>query len=269
MRRRSATAGRARPRGRRQGTRSRRGRGAGRRRSSRGPRSSCPCARAAPAAGRASRSASATARPRRTTAGRPRGGTSRARRSDGGAGRPSGPAGSSWTSARSPARPALLVPIPAGDTSRSPRTSSGRLCASRSATSPPNEWPATTAGPAAPRPRARPPQRPRSRRWRRLSAAVPDPAVTGQVEREHAVALHQVRQQLDPVSRRAGQPVEQEQRLAAPADVVPNRPRASCASKVRCSRHPRTVSSDDHGNFGGAGPLIPANDNERAMSEPA
>ena len=124
-----------------------RDRGEGRRRSWRGPRSSCPCARVAPAGGRVSRSASATARPRRTTAGRPRGGTSRARRSDGGAGRRSDPAGSSWYVSAIAWTIRVLVLIPAGDTSRSPRTSSGRLCASRSATSPPNEWPATTAGP--------------------------------------------------------------------------------------------------------------------------
>ena len=63
--------------------------------------------------------------------------------------RRSGPAGSSSRRARPPARLAWRTLIPAGDTSSSPRTSSGRLCASRSATRPPNECPATRAGPGA------------------------------------------------------------------------------------------------------------------------
>jgi hypothetical protein len=80
--------------------------------------------------------------------------------------------------------------------------------------------------------------------------------VAGQIDRKDAVALQQLRQQLDPVPGRAGEPVEQEQRLSLPADVVPQRPRAP-RFKVRCGRHPGRVSSDDHGNLGAAGPLIP------------
>ena len=38
-------------------------------------------------------------------------------------------------------------------------------------------------------------------------------SVARQIERDHPVALHQVRQQLDPVSGRAGEPMEEEQRL--------------------------------------------------------
>ena len=39
--------------------------------------------------------------------------------------------------------------------------------------------------------------------------------------------------------------------------------------EAHCDRHGRTVSWGDYGDSGGAGPLIPAANHERAMSEPA
>ena len=93
-------------------------------------------------------------------------------------------------------------------------------------------------------------------------------AVTGEVDREDAVAAEQLGQHLDPVSRRTGEPVQKEQRLPLTADVVAHRPDRA-GLEGRCGRHARTVSSEDHGDFRDAGPLIPANDHEQAMSEPA
>jgi hypothetical protein len=88
----------------------------------------------------------------------------------------------------------------------------------------------------------------------------------GQVDRDHKVAPDETRDELDPVAGRTGKPVQEQERLAGPADVVLDRSDPS-GLKVRCSRHPGKVSFADHGDFGDAGPLIPAN-NERAMSSP-
>ena len=45
--------------------------------------------------------------------------------------------------------------------------------------------------------------------WRLCGAGMP-----GQVDGDHAMALKQIRQQLDPVPGRAGQPVQEQERLA-------------------------------------------------------
>ena len=139
----------------------------------------------------------------------------------------------------------------------------GPACASRSATWPPNECPATSAalsllglehvggrGREVPDPgAAREPARPR---------------MTRKVDGNHAEPLDQLRDQLDPVRSRAAEPVEEKERLAAAADVIAQRAEVA-RLEARCSRHLGDSILRSHGVFGGAGPLIPAN-NERAMS---
>jgi hypothetical protein len=89
----------------------------------------------------------------------------------------------------------------------------------------------------------------------------------GQIDSQDAVAPQQSRHQLDPVPGRTGESVEQQQRVSLTADVVPHRTKEP-GLKVRCSRHVGRVSSDDYGDSGAVGPLIPTN-TKRAMSEPA
>ena len=91
--------------------------------------------------------------------------------------------------------------------------------------------------------------------------------MTGEVDRDHAVVLDELGHHLDPVPRRAAEPVDEQHGLALTADVVLDRA-GEPGLEGRCSRHPGKVSFDHYGECGGAGPLIPAN-NERAMSEPA
>jgi hypothetical protein len=96
--------------------------------------------------------------------------------------------------------------------------------------------------------------------------------VAGQVEHQHAVALDELRHQLDPVRRGPAQPVHEHDRVAAAAhevaqpDIAPLE--EALVEQVRCSRHPGTVSSDDHGELWDAGPLIPA-ETTRAVIQPA
>jgi hypothetical protein len=95
------------------------------------------------------------------------------------------------------------------------------------------------------------------------------------VDGDHAMALKQVRQQLDPVPGRAGEPVQKKERLAFSAGVVVDRDPGNYQvfrlqpGQVRCGRHAGRVSSEDYVDSGGAGPLIPATNDERARSEPA
>ena len=88
-----------------------------------------------------------------------------------------------------------------------------------------------------------------------------------QIDCDHAVALYELRDYLDPVLGGAAETVDEEQRFTHAADVIVHRSGAP-GLEFRCSRHPRKVSFAVHGDCGDAGPLIPAN-NERAMSEPA
>jgi hypothetical protein len=97
----------------------------------------------------------------------------------------------------------------------------------------------------------------------RAAAGARGAAVTGQVERQHAVAAHQLRHELDPVRRRAAQAVDEHDRLARAAGEIANRGAADVDEPLdeagRCSRHPRTVSWVGDEELGDAGPLIPAN----------
>ena len=91
--------------------------------------------------------------------------------------------------------------------------------------------------------------------------------MAGKVDDEHAVAPHELRQHLHPVLSRAPEPVHEQERLALAADAVTDAG-GHLRLEARCSRHPRNVSFENHGDSWDAGPLIPAN-NERAMSRPA
>ncbi len=96
-----------------------------------------------------------------------------------------------------------------------------------------------------------------------------------QVDGDHAMAANEIRQEFDPVPGRAGEPVQEKKRLALAAAVVVDRDPAGHQvfrlqpGQVRCGRHAGRVSSEDYVDSGGAGPLIPATKDERAMSEPA
>jgi hypothetical protein len=109
----------------------------------------------------------------------------------------------------------------------------------------------------------------------RAARGLPGAGVSRQVDRDHAMAPNEIRQQLDPVPGRAGEPVQEEKRLTRSAGVVVDRDPGDHQvfrlqpGQVRCGRHARRVSSEDYVDSGGAGPLIPATKDERAMSEPA
>ena len=201
------------------------GRGADRRRSSPGRRPSCPCAGAGRRAGRAiARGVSATGSETnhgRKTARRYQTRSAHRWRKRATA-RPGRIVAAAITSASTTRD---VVAMPAGATSSSPRTSSGRLRASRSATRPPSEWPATTA-------RSTPSASSTAAVAAAKSSIVaprgerPGAGVTGEVDRDHAVAPNELRQHLDPVPRRAAEPVDEQHRLALTADVVLDRARA-------------------------------------------
>ena len=95
----------------------------------------------------------------------------------------------------------------------------------------------------------------------------PGACVAREIDCDHAVARDERGHHLDPVPRRATEPVDEQHGLSLTADVVLDGAREP-GLEGRCSRHPGKVSLSDYGDCGGAGPLIPAN-NERAMSEPA
>ena len=96
----------------------------------------------------------------------------------------------------------------------------------------------------------------------------------GQVDGNHAMALEQIRQQLDPVPGRAGEPVQEQERFALSAGVVVDRdpagdqvfgssPAKFVAAVMRAEYPPMTMS------MSGRGPVDSATNDERAMSEPA
>ena len=70
-------------------------------------------------------------------------------------------------------------------------------------------------------------RRPRSRRSSRCREVLRGAGVARQVDRDHAMAEHEGGQQLDPVLRRSGQPVQEQQRLADAAGIVVAKPRPS------------------------------------------
>ena len=97
--------------------------------------------------------------------------------------------------------------------------------------------------------------------------------MAGKVKGEHAVALGQRGQQLDPVQRPAAEPVQEHERSAGAAGEIPDRDAAHVGASIgqpteaRCDRHAEEVSWGYEG-LGGAGPLNPAQ-TTRAVAEPA
>ena len=103
----------------------------------------------------------------------------------------------------------------------------------------------------------------------------PGSPVTGQVRREYAVALDSRREELDPIRSSSTQPVQKHDRNSGTAGEIAEssigeiRPTLLEARRRRCSCHARTVFSA-HEGLEGAGPLIPARNDEPAVeAEPA
>ena len=103
----------------------------------------------------------------------------------------------------------------------------------------------------------------------------PGSPVTGQVRREYAVALDSRGEELDPIRSSSAQPMHKHDRDSGTTDEIAEsnigeiRPTLLEARRRRCSCHARTVFSN-HEGLEGAGPLIPARNDEPAVeAEPA
>ena len=150
-----------------------------------------------------------------------------------------GRAGSSSRRARAPPRTASSSRCrPARRAAARGRARDG-VRASRSATSPPNEWPATSARRRRPPPRARRPSRRRSRPSSRPARAAAEPAWPGRstaITRWRRTSSGSTSTQF---VGRAAEPVQEQERLALSADVVVDRARRSLVLEARCGRHAR------------------------------
>ena len=208
----------------------REGRGADRLRSSRGPRPSYPCAGAVGEARPSSRGVSATGSETnqgRKTARRYQTRLAQRWRKRATARPRADPADVITSASR---RHRDLVAMPAGRRAAARGRAPAGFRASRSATRPPSEWPATTAT-STPSASSTAAVAAAKSVHRRAASRRPRARVAGKVDCDHAVATTSSGS-TSTQFQRAAEPVDEQHRVALPADVVLDRAREPVVSRV-------------------------------------